>query len=247
MSKEMVEVHNNVPVTTSLKIAEYFEKRHDNVIRDIADLIADIEETASDQDALKNEESAFFIKSTYVDVGGRRRKMYYVTEDGFNLLAMGFTGKKALKFKLAFLAEFKRLKDALANRDHSLLDYATKQRLAYQAYKPGYHVAMSAVRQLIDYAVDNDPNLNRKELEEYLYPLVNGSINRVLGIPKGQRPDVNPLTAAYMQILNREVKKFLQRSISEGHSPIIIIDNVKVFINSYGQNLLDEPDHLLIH
>ena len=40
--------------------------------------------------------------------------MYFMTRDGFSLLAMGFTGKKALKFKLKFIDAFNKMEARLA-------------------------------------------------------------------------------------------------------------------------------------
>lgn len=56
---------------------------------------------------------SMFIQSEYTDAKGEKRLMYYMNRDGFLLLAMGFTGKKALEFKLRFIAEFNRMEQAL--------------------------------------------------------------------------------------------------------------------------------------
>ena len=116
---ELVVVRNDVLVTDSRTVAEYFGKKHKNVIRDVENIIddlkaIDVEETAPLCDGLKNEpvKEMFFV-DTYIDAKGESRKMYWLTEDGFTLLAMGFTGVKALKVKLAFIAEFNRMRNAL--------------------------------------------------------------------------------------------------------------------------------------
>lgn len=118
--KEIVIIRNDITVTDSKIVAEYFEKQHKNVLRDIENIISDlneIEENAPLCDGLKNEPvKQLFIKDSYVDAKGESRKMYWLTEDGFTLLAMGFTGTKALKVKLAFIAEFNRMRDILRNR-----------------------------------------------------------------------------------------------------------------------------------
>ena len=123
---ELVVVRNDVLVTDSRTVAEYFGKKHKNVIRDVENIIddlkaIDVEETAPLCDGLKNEpvKEMFFV-DTYIDAKGESRKMYWLTEDGFTLLAMGFTGVKALKVKLAFIAEFNRMRNALRDR-HALI------------------------------------------------------------------------------------------------------------------------------
>ena len=89
----------DTPVTTSRQVAEHFGKRHDNVMRNI--------------DALKTEASSFFIESSYKDGTGRTLKQYLLTRDGFTLLAMGFTGSKALAFKLQYIEAFNTMESAL--------------------------------------------------------------------------------------------------------------------------------------
>ena len=88
MVKDLVENRDGVPVTTSLKIKEYFEKDHDNVIKAIENIIADlkdIEESPSDQSEPKiGLIQKYFIKGSYKAGTGKNYKMYYVTEDGFN-------------------------------------------------------------------------------------------------------------------------------------------------------------------
>ena len=82
-------------VTTSLQVAERFEKRHDNILRDVE---------ALKEDVLNFEE--MFFEGDEPDSYNRPRKIYYMNRDGFTLLAMGFTGKEALRFKLDYINAF---------------------------------------------------------------------------------------------------------------------------------------------
>ena len=92
----LVVVENNTPLTTSRIVAEQFDKRHDHVVRDIRNIIKQVED------------APMFNETTYADKYGREKPMYEMTRDGFSLLAMGFTGKKALKFKLIILNAIRR-------------------------------------------------------------------------------------------------------------------------------------------
>lgn len=85
-------------VTSSLQVAEVFEKEHKNVLRDISTL---------DLDRLNFEQ--MFLEGTEPDSYGRDRKVIYMNRDGFTLLAMGFTGKKALEFKLKYIEAFNQM------------------------------------------------------------------------------------------------------------------------------------------
>ncbi|CAI2677179.1 hypothetical protein AKUH3B102A_PHAGE100080 (plasmid) [Apilactobacillus kunkeei] len=95
---ELVETRNNQPVTTSLQVANTFGKRHDNVTRDI---------TSLKKDVLNFEE--MFMEGNIPDSYGRDRRGYYINKDGFTLLAMGFTGKKAMQFKLDYIQAFNQM------------------------------------------------------------------------------------------------------------------------------------------
>ncbi|MBS3895149.1 Rha family transcriptional regulator, partial [Serratia marcescens] len=95
-------IHNGKAVTTSQSVAEYFSKRHDNVIQKIKSLDCSSEFTDLN-----------FQVSEYTDSTGRKLPMYEMTKDGFVFLVMGFTGKKAAQFKEAYIAEFNRMENEL--------------------------------------------------------------------------------------------------------------------------------------
>lgn len=97
--------NNNQLTTTSLKIAERFGIEHKNVLRKIHTL-----EIPADFGRLN------FEPTGYIDQFGREQKMYEITRDGFTLLAMGFTGKKAMKFKIDFIKAFNVMESELINR-----------------------------------------------------------------------------------------------------------------------------------
>lgn len=105
----LVEIKNlnkeEVTVVTSLDIAETFGKRHDNVLKDIREL------ECSDNFRFLNFEESF-----YVNQQNRRQPMYYITRDGFTLLAMGYTGEKAMKFKEGYIKQFNAMEKALLGK-----------------------------------------------------------------------------------------------------------------------------------
>lgn len=100
-----LEVVNGHPTTLSVQVAEYFGKRHDNVIRDIRKLI----ESAPSLGHLNFEESS------YKNEQGKKQPCYRMDRKGFVLLAMGFTGEKALQFKIAYIDAFDRMEEELRN------------------------------------------------------------------------------------------------------------------------------------
>ncbi|MDM8332760.1 Rha family transcriptional regulator [Limosilactobacillus pontis] len=101
-------MHNRQAVTTSLQVAKSFEKQHKNVLQSIQNL-------AAENSATRN----MFVEGTYVN-RGKEYPMVYMNRDGFSLLAMGFTGAKALQFKLAYIEAFNEMEDNLRQHPQPL-------------------------------------------------------------------------------------------------------------------------------
>lgn len=96
--------------TTSRDVAELFGKNHRDVLRTMDALIHDAPELS--EGGMRS-----FAQTPYIEPGtGQTYRQYEMTRDGFTLLAMGFTGKKALKFKLAYIEAFNRMETALRSR-----------------------------------------------------------------------------------------------------------------------------------
>ena len=98
--ESLVVMKEQQAVTTSLQVAVRFEKRHDNILRDVE---------ALKEDVLNFEE--MFFEGDEPDSYNRPRKIYYMNRDGFTLLAMGFTGKEALSFKLQYINAFNEMEN----------------------------------------------------------------------------------------------------------------------------------------
>lgn len=82
-------------------MAEFFGKRHADVLRTIHDTLGITEE-------ITNANLRWFNKVHYKDAKGEWRASYDMTKDGFTLLVMGYTGQKAMQFKLRYIQEFNR-------------------------------------------------------------------------------------------------------------------------------------------
>ena len=127
---ELVTINRNQAVTTSRKIAEVFGKEHKVVLKAIRDL--EIPENFGRHNFMPTE---YFWKNNL----GKTVKypMYLITRDGFTLLAMGFTGAKALEFKLAYIAAYNEMEKNLHTADsvlQSLAD-AVRERTAAEIQK----------------------------------------------------------------------------------------------------------------
>jgi len=103
----MVAVDNGRPVTTSMKVAEYFGKRHKDVLRKIKLM------KCSPEFNQRN-----FAPVEYIDSKGQRRPMYEMTKDGFIFLAFSFTGVKADAIKETYINAFNWMAERLKTFDH---------------------------------------------------------------------------------------------------------------------------------
>lgn len=101
----MITERDGVPVTTSRAVAEQFGKTHAHLLRDIEKLKQDLEQT---EEGKAFSQSNFGL-STGLDSRGKEQPLYLLTRDGFTLLAMGFTGAKAVQFKVAYINAFNRM------------------------------------------------------------------------------------------------------------------------------------------
>ena len=94
-------------VTTSKQVADVFGKRHDHVLRDIETIRSQLP-----PERLPNFGEAS-IEVRQPNGGVATYPAYHLTRDGFTLLAMGFTGKRALQFKLAYIDAFNQMEAQL--------------------------------------------------------------------------------------------------------------------------------------
>ena len=156
-------IHNGVVTTTSTQVAQFFGKRHDNVLRAIRVLIR---ETASDNRRLNFEET---VEVRENPSGGAPISMpaYRMDREGFMLLAMGFTGKEALRWKLAYIAAFNRMEAELQKPAYdparielanSLAAQAAAQvtQTVFEAIASGRNSDWRRVRYLLSFGYDSD-------------------------------------------------------------------------------------------
>lgn len=152
-------------VVTSRQIAEDFDKRHDNVIRDIENLMNSV---GSPQNC-----GHLFIESQYQNEQNKQwYKEYLLTRDGFSLLVMGFTGAKALSWKLKYIEAFNKMEKAIK-----------EQQL------PKLSKELQAILMLDEKAVEMDNRISNLEermtietgSQKVLCDLVNKKVMAVLG------------------------------------------------------------------
>lgn len=105
MNDIILSTQNGEPVVSSRQIAENFGKNHRDVLRAVDNLKEDVRNFAQ-----------MFFEGTDQDSYGREQRAYLMNRDGFTLLAMGFTGKVALEWKLKYIAAFNEMEKKLTEQ-----------------------------------------------------------------------------------------------------------------------------------
>ena len=137
--ENLVIMKNQQAVTTSLQVAETFDKQHGHILRDVENLKKDVSNFGE-----------MFLEGSEPDSYGRDRKVIYMNRDGFTILAMGFTGSKAMQFKLKYIDAFNQMEDYIRNESK----YAQPEYRLPQTY-------LEALQDLTS-AVEENERLNNK-------------------------------------------------------------------------------------
>ena len=135
---------NDQVCTSSFKVAEFFEKNHPDVVRAIDRLRDKLQSTDFQCDAKMSSEIIF--EEHFEDIpqpnGGTKKGKYFImNKDAFTLLAMGFTGKKALEFKIAYIDAFNKMEAELKSQQ-------TKQLSAAESLLQSVQLLVAHERQL---------------------------------------------------------------------------------------------------
>ncbi|KQH66421.1 antirepressor, partial [Campylobacter coli] len=164
-----------------------FGKRHDNVLADIKLILNDLREIGTSNDLLNFQEVVRISKTTNPKNGklvSRKMPIYNLTRDGFSLLAMGFTGKKALRFKIAFINAFNEMERIIKNQYTPKLENYNKYKIPNTPYKENIIKAIMQTEQnrncefeeLIAYEIKEIYKDNKSHIEQKINFKVKGLI-----------------------------------------------------------------------
>ncbi|WP_439874830.1 Rha family transcriptional regulator [Bacillus mycoides] len=103
---KFVFMKDNEVVTDSLTLAEVLGKRHSDVLRDIRKHVEKLNEAGEVEFNQRN-----IAPVGYYDAKKEWRSKYDLTEDGFVMVMMSYTTIEAMKMKVKFIEEFKRMKE----------------------------------------------------------------------------------------------------------------------------------------
>ncbi|MBC1474948.1 hypothetical protein HB852_09990 [Listeria grandensis] len=106
----LVVMKNEQAVTSSLQVAENFDKEHKHVLRDLDNLKGVVQNWTD-----------LFYEDEYTHTQNKQQyRVIYMNRDGFTLLAMGFTGKKAMQFKLKYIEAFNQMENHIKQTEFEI-------------------------------------------------------------------------------------------------------------------------------
>jgi Rha family phage regulatory protein len=185
---ELVYLEKEEAVCSSLDVSRSFGKRHDNVLRAIGGL-------------LENEETQkMFKKLNYVDSQNKQQyPMYLMNRDGFSLLVMGFTGKKALDWKLKYINAFNQMEKIIRERQsQSWIESRSVGKLSRKA-------ETDVLKQLVEYAKQQG-----SEHADMLYMTYSKLANKTAGVTDRE-------TATTQQLMNLSfVENIILNMVQDG-------------------------------
>ena len=185
---ELVYLERDEAVCSSLDVSRSFGKRHDNVLRAIGGL-------------LENEETQkMFKKLNYVDIQNKQKyPMYLMNRDGFSLLVMGFTGKKALDWKLKYINAFNQMEKIIRERQsQSWIESRSVGKLSRKA-------ETDVLKQLVEYAKQQG-----SEHADMLYMTYSKLANKTAGVTDRE-------TATTQQLMNLSfVENIILNMVQDG-------------------------------
>lgn len=121
---DLVFINNDKALTNSLLVAKKFGKEHRHVLESIRKIMT------AENSAVRQ----MFEESSYLNEQNKQQPMFIMNRDGFTLLAMGFTGKQAMEFKLDYIGAFNKMEETLKRTSITALPDFTNPAEAARAW-----------------------------------------------------------------------------------------------------------------
>ena len=192
---------------TSLDIARVFEKEHRNIIRDIESLLLQMRDLGTSKQLLNFEQ--LFYEQKLGNGAMRKNKAYNLTRDAFSLVAMGFTGVKALEWKIAFIDAFNYMENELrAIKDNATATLEQPKEVFNLIYEtPCREAVLRAVKN-----IERDKKAKVHSIKEYTITEKFKGNKAITNCEIGVQWDTPPLPFDTKEIQNltrgRVAKKF---------------------------------------
>lgn len=133
-----------IPITGTRNVAKVFDKNHDDVLKSVRSLLEGLGEIS------ESDWKANFIESFYKNAQNKKQPEYLLTKKGFTLLAVGFTGKKALQFKIAYIDKFEEMESFIKTLTAAKLEFPEFTQAILMAHEEPKHYHFSNEINLIN-------------------------------------------------------------------------------------------------
>lgn len=133
-----------IPIVSSRRVAEVFEKPHDDVLKSARSLVEGLGEIS------ESEWQNNYILSRYKNSQNKWQPEYLLTKKGFTLLAVGFTGKKALKFKVQYIDKFEQMENFIRNLAEAKADFPEFTQAIMDSHEEPKHYHFSGELDMIN-------------------------------------------------------------------------------------------------
>lgn len=214
--------HEGQAMTTSLVVAQKFEKDHNYLLKKIKQ----IDEKSRKLGRVN------FSQSNYMNSQNKKMPMYLMNREGFSILAMGLTGDAALIWKYKFYDAFEAMEQYIQNFAGMNIEYL-----------PTYHLLQDAVKELADRAHAS----GSKTPQSTFHMNFNKMLNKAIDIQSGKRQQLPEALKARLALLQNVANLVLQQNIHLSHKDAY--SKAKKEVMSYQQKLVEKEvkNQFMIH
>ena len=221
-----LELREDEPIVSSRIVAEKLGKRHDQVLRDLENIMNRVENTG---EISTTQMCGLFIESNYVASNGKTNKQYLLTKKGFLLYVFNIQGYDM--FKLQYINEFERLQKIVEEKNSQ--EWLNSRKNG----KITRRKETDMIQKLIKYSIDNFNCQNTK----FFYSNYTRLINKPLNLGTGQREFIDYQTLIKINQAEDIIQNEIKIGIENGLHYAVIYEKckekIKVFYDLVGTNV----------
>lgn len=222
---ELVKVNQNKVFADSRIIADTFGKAHRNVMRDIESLIENLNENNAQNITL------LFSKKKFINEINREYFYYEMNRDGFSLLVMGFTGKKAFQWKIKFIEAFNLMEKTLLNKNNEEWLTTREQGKLIRRNET------DTIQEFTDYAITQG-----SKSAQFYYKHYTNATYKALQLLENKKPKTREtldLLQLHQLLLAEDiVTKTIKREMENKEHYKVIFEKCKISLENFANSLM---------
>lgn len=222
---ELVKVNQNKVFADSRIIADTFGKAHRNVMRDIESLIENLNENNAQNITL------LFSKKKFINEINREYFYYEMNRDGFSLLVMGFTGKKAFQWKIKFIEAFNLMEKTLLNKNNEEWLTTREQGKLIRRNET------DTIQEFTDYAISQG-----SKSAQFYYKHYTNATYKALQLLENKKPKTREtldLLQLHQLLLAEDiVTKTIKREMENKEHYKVIFEKCKISLENFANSLM---------